>query len=134
MCTPFCQHRSNMCPLKPWPFLWILSALGLMQGRGVASSGKTLSHHCPTHSVPWHFGPPNSAFASAPYASKSACAVAEENLALLRGGRQPAADPLYRRYLRLAGHWWEQKRSKRETRRPLGGAKKQANLRQRILT
>ena len=65
-------------------------------------------------------------------ALKSGCAVAPENLALLRGGPDPAADPLYRRYLRLAGHWWEQKRSKLETRRPLGGAQKQGNLRQRI--
>ena len=49
-----------------------------------------------------------------------------------KGGREPAADPLYRRHLRLAGHWWEQKLSKRETCRPLGRAQKQANLRQRI--
>ena len=65
-------------------------------------------------------------------ALKSGCAVAPENLALLRGGPDPAADPLYQRYLRLAGHWWEQKRSKLETRRPLGGAQKQGYLRQRI--
>ena len=39
---------------------------------------------------------------------QSGCAVAEANLALLKGVRTDAADPL----LRLAGHWWEQKRSK----------------------
>ena len=65
-------------------------------------------------------------------ALKSGCAVAPENLALLRGGPDPAADPPFGRYLRLAGHWWEQKRLKLETRRPLGGAKKQQTLRQRI--
>ena len=36
-------------------------------------------------------------------------AIAEKNLALLSGGGREASDPL----LRLAGHWWEQKRSKR---------------------
>ena len=36
-------------------------------------------------------------------------AIAEKNLALLSGGGREACDPL----LRLAGHWWEQKRSKR---------------------
>ena len=36
-------------------------------------------------------------------------AIAEKNLALLSGGGRDASDPL----LRLAGHWWEQKRSKR---------------------
>ena len=35
-----CQHRSTMCPLKPWPRLWTLSALGLLWGRAVASSSK----------------------------------------------------------------------------------------------
>ena len=35
-------------------------------------------------------------------------AIAEKNLALLSGGGREASDPL----LRLAGHWWEQKRSK----------------------
>ena len=65
---------------------------------------------------------------------QSGCAVAEETVASLRGDDPTAATPLYGRYLRLAGHWWEQKLSKRETRRPLGGAQKQANLRQRIQT
>ena len=54
-CPHFVSHRWAMCPLKPWPCLWTLSALGLLWGRAVASSGKILSHHCATHSgqFPW---------------------------------------------------------------------------------
>ena len=71
---------SAMCPLKPWPCLWTLSALGLLWGRAVASSNRTFSHHCTIHSIfiscslvsflDIHFGSPNLAFASAPYAWK----------------------------------------------------------------
>ena len=32
-----------MCPFKPWHLFWILSALGLLWGRAVASSSKILS-------------------------------------------------------------------------------------------
>ena len=42
---------STMCPLKPWPCLWTLPALGQLWGRAVASSSKILSHHWATHSV-----------------------------------------------------------------------------------
>ena len=38
-------------PLKPWPRLWALSALGLLWGRVVASSSKFFSRRCATHSV-----------------------------------------------------------------------------------
>ena len=31
------QHRSTRCPLKPWPCLWTLSALGPLWGKAVAS-------------------------------------------------------------------------------------------------
>ena len=49
MCPPCLL--STMRPLKPWPCLWSLPALGLLWGRAVASSGKIISHHCATHSV-----------------------------------------------------------------------------------
>ena len=47
--------RSTMCPLKPWPCLWILSPLGLLWGATVASSSRILSHHCAAHAyIIWH--------------------------------------------------------------------------------
>ena len=42
---------STMCPLKPWPCLWTLPALGLLWGTAMASPGKILSHHGATQSV-----------------------------------------------------------------------------------
>ena len=45
-------------------------------------------------------------------------AVAEENLAWLRGVQLGTADPLYRRDLRLAGHWWEPSGAHRGCARP----------------
>ena len=38
MCPP--GLLSTMCPIKPWPCLWTLSALGLLWGSAVASSSK----------------------------------------------------------------------------------------------
>ena len=45
-----------VCPLRPWRCFWALSGLGLLCGRGVASSGTDLLHHCATNSV-YNAGP-----------------------------------------------------------------------------
>ena len=47
MCLPCLL--STIYLLKPC--LWTLSALGLLWGRAMASSGQILSHHCATHTV-----------------------------------------------------------------------------------
>ena len=76
MCPP--SLLSTMRPLKPWPCLWTLSALGLLWGRAMASSNNfsfaplrnPQRLYCmPAGQFPSyiHFGSPNSAFATAPY-------------------------------------------------------------------
>ena len=90
MCPPRAHSLSAqvMCPLKPRPRFWtFVSSWPAVEG-AVVSSSKTLSRP-PVNFLGIHFGSPNSAFASAPCASKTVWGLCWYNSFLVSPTRTP---------------------------------------------